>query len=186
MLETLDLHLALDKDSYQSQIQLLMQKLRSLQQACWENQLPVIVVLEGWAATGKGALLKQIVGYMDPRGFTVHPIWPPTAEERLYPFMWRFWQKLPAAGKIEVFYHSWYTHVLEDRLFDRVSAAQIPIVMRQINAFERQMVDDGCAIAKFWLHLSQKELKQRLKKSLKRSSRGMACPSRRLAASQKL
>jgi AMP-polyphosphate phosphotransferase len=167
MLETLDLQLSLDKDKYQSQIQLLMQKLRSLQKACWENKLPVIIVLEGWAATGKGALLKQIIGYMDPRGFTVHPIWPPTAEERQYPFMWRFWQKLPASGKIGVFYHSWYTHVLEDRLFDRVSAAEIPIVMRQINAFERQMVDDGCAIVKFWLHLSQKELKKRLKKAAK-------------------
>ena len=167
MLETLDLQRSLDKESYQEQIQLLMQKLRSLQKSCWENKLPVIVVLEGWAAAGKGALLKQIVGYMDPRGFSVHPIWPPTAEERQYPFMWRFWQRLPAAGNIGVFYHSWYTHVLEDRLFDRVSAAEIGIVMRQINAFERQMVDDGRVIVKFWLHLSQKELKKRLKKASK-------------------
>jgi polyphosphate:AMP phosphotransferase len=78
--------------------------------------------------------------------------------------LWRFWQKLPAAGKIVFFYHSWYTHVLEDRLFKRLSPEQVPVMMRDINAFERQLVDDGVAIAKFWLHLSRKELKQRLKK----------------------
>ncbi|NES71745.1 MAG: polyphosphate:AMP phosphotransferase, partial [Okeania sp. SIO2D1] len=121
--------------------------------------------LEGWAAAGKGALVKQIVGYMDPRGFVVHPIWPATAQERQYPFMWRFWQRLPRAGQIGFFYHSWYTHVLEERLFKRASEPEIPIRLGQINAFERQMVDDGVAIAKFWIHLSKKELKKRLKKT---------------------
>ncbi|MEG3988426.1 polyphosphate:AMP phosphotransferase [Microcoleus sp. S28C3] len=164
MLENLDLDISLDKETYDAKIEVLMKQLRSLQLACWEKKLPAIIVLEGWAAAGKGALVKQMVGYMDPRGFAVHPIWPPSAAEKGYPFLWRFWQQLPARGKIGFFYHSWYTHVLEDRLFDRVSDAQVPTVIRQINAFERQMVDDGAAIAKFWIHLSKKELKHRLKK----------------------
>lgn len=165
MLDTLDLKLSLDKDIYKEQIEALMKQLRQLQQACREKDLPMIVVLEGWAAAGKGSLVKKMVGYMDPRGFKVHPIWPPSEEERQYPFLWRFWQKLPARGHIAFFYHSWYTHVLEDRLFGRIADAEAPTVMRQINAFERQMVDDGVAIAKFWIHLSEKELKRRLKKS---------------------
>ncbi|MDY6937149.1 MAG: polyphosphate:AMP phosphotransferase [Cyanobacteriota bacterium] len=165
MLDTLDLELSLDKNSYKSQLETCMMKLRQLQNACWEKKLPAIFVLDGWTATGKGTLLKNMVGYMDPRGFVVHPIWPPTPEEQQYPFLWRFWQKLPSVGQVSVFYHSWYTRVLEDRLFDRISEAEIPTAMRQINAFERQMVDDGCAIAKFWLHLSCKELKKRLKKA---------------------
>ncbi|MDF0555572.1 polyphosphate:AMP phosphotransferase [Kamptonema sp. UHCC 0994] len=164
MLDNLDLDLSLDKETYDSKIEVLMKQLRSLQKACWEKKLPVILVLEGWAAAGKGGLVKKMIGYIDPRGFAVHPIWPATDEERSYPFLWRFWQKLPARGQMSFFYHSWYTHVLEDRLFERVSDAQVPMVMRQINAFERQMVDDGAAIAKFWIHLSKKELKRRLKK----------------------
>ncbi|TAE98011.1 MAG: polyphosphate:AMP phosphotransferase [Oscillatoriales cyanobacterium] len=164
MLDNLDLDISLDKETYDAKIEVLMQQLRSLQLTCWEKKLPAIVVLEGWAAAGKGALVKQMVGYMDPRGFAVHPIWPPSEAEMGYPFLWRFWQKLPARGRIGFFYHSWYTHVLEDRLFQRVSEAEEPTVIRQINAFERQMVDDGVAIAKFWIHLSKKELKRRLKK----------------------
>ncbi len=163
MLDTLDLNLSLDKPTYKSEIDRLMHQLRTLQSACWQKKLPVIVVLEGWAASGKGGLVKQMVGYIDPRGFKVYPIWTPTEQERQYPFLWRFWEKLPAQGAISIFYHSWYTHVLEDRLFNRVDSSQIPTVMAQINSFERQMVDNGAAIAKFWLHLSHKELKSRLK-----------------------
>ncbi|MFB2880809.1 polyphosphate:AMP phosphotransferase [Floridanema aerugineum] len=164
MLDTLDLDRALDKNTYRTQIEALMRQLRSLQKACWDKKQPMVVVLEGWAAAGKGGLVKKMVGYMDPRGFTVHPTWPPTPEEQKYPFLWRFWKQLPARGSIGIFYHSWYIHVLEDRLFERVEAAQVPMVMQSINAFERQLVDDGVAIAKFWIHLSQKELKKRLKK----------------------
>lgn len=163
MLDNLDLNLSLEKEDYKAQIESLMQELRVLQQACWEKKLPALFVLEGWAAAGKGLLVKKMVGYIDPRGFTVHPIWPATEAEREYPFLWRFWQKLPQKGTIAFFYHSWYTRVLEDRLFGRVAEAEVPIVMRQINAFERQLVDDGAAIAKFWIHISKKELKKRLK-----------------------
>lgn len=165
MLDTLNLELSLDKETYNAKIEILMQQLRSLQHACREKNLPVIFVLEGWAAAGKGSLVKKMVGYMDPRGFAVHPIWPASEEERRFPFLWRFWQNLPGRGRIGFFYHSWYTHVLEDRLFDRLAEREVPVAMRQMNAFERQMVDDGVAIAKFWIHLSKKELKRRLKKA---------------------
>ncbi len=165
MLDTLDLTLSLDKETYKTQIEALMKELRSLQQACRDQKLPIIIVLEGWAAAGKGGLVKKMVGYMDPRGFSVHPIWPATHEESRYPFLWRFWQKLPSQGSIGIFYHSWYTHILEDRLFGRLKDADVPLTMRQINAFERQLVDDGAVMTKFWIHLSKKELKKRLQKS---------------------
>jgi AMP-polyphosphate phosphotransferase len=163
MLNSLDRHQTLDKATYNQQMEDLMQQLRQLQHRCWKSQQSCIVVLEGWAASGKGSLVKKLVQYMDPRGFRVHPIWPATPEERSYPFLWRFWQKLPPKGHIAIFYHSWYTRVLEDRLFKRISAEDVPTTLRHVNAFERQLTDDGVAIAKFWLDLTRKELKQRLK-----------------------
>jgi polyphosphate:AMP phosphotransferase len=164
MLDLLDLTLDLDKDTYSNKMETLMIQLRSLQSACWEKGIPVMVVLEGWATAGKGKIVKKLVNCMDPRGFSVHPTLDPTPQERHYPFLWRFWNQLPAKGNIGVFYHSWYTHVLEDRLFKRVEPDQVLTRMQHINAFERQLADDGMAIAKFWVHLSKKELKRRLKK----------------------
>jgi AMP-polyphosphate phosphotransferase len=163
MLDTLDLTISLDKETYRVKIEDLMQELRSLQNICWLEKLPIIVVLEGWAAAGKGGLVKQMTNYMDPRGFIVHPILAPSEDEKKYPFLWRFWQKIPARGSIGIFYHSWYTHLLEDRLFARLSDAKMPGIMRDINAFERHLVEDGAVVAKYWLHLSKKELRSRLK-----------------------
>jgi polyphosphate:AMP phosphotransferase len=163
MLATLDLTLCLDKPTYTTQINSLKTQLHVLQHACWQKQIPIVLVLEGWAAAGKGALIKELLDCMDPRGFKVHPIWTPTEEERKYPLLWRFWRRLPEQGSIGVFYHSWYTHVLEDRLFQRLVDDQVLTVMRNLNSFERQLVDDGTVLTKFWIHLSPKELKRRLK-----------------------
>lgn len=163
MFNSLDLKLSLDKDIYRSKIEELTRELRSLQNICWLQKLPIIVVLEGWAAAGKGGLIKEMTNYMDPRGFRVHPILTPSEEEKKYPFLWRFWQKLPSAGSIGIFYHSWYTHTLEDRLFNHLPEEKVPLMMRDINAFERQLIEDGAVVAKYWLHISQKELKNRLK-----------------------
>ncbi len=167
MLDTLDLSLRCDQQTYADRTKILMQKLRSLQQACYERQQPLIIILEGWAAAGKGSLLKKMTRYMDPRGFTVYPTFPATAEEQKYPFLWRFSKNLPAHGSIAVFYHSWYIRLLEDRLFDRIDSANLPAAIQDINAFERQLVDDGVAIAKFWIHLSRRELQRRLAKYAK-------------------
>ena len=164
MLDNLDLTLSLDKQSYASQIENLMRELRSLQNICWQEKIAIVVVLEGWAAAGKGSLVKQMTNYMDPRGFVVYPILQQSSYEEKYPFLWRFWQKLPPKGSISIFYHSWYINLLEERLFKRLASNQIPLITRDINAFERQLSEDGVIVSKFWLHLSKKELKNRLKK----------------------
>ena len=59
MLDNLDLNLSLNKNDYNTQIEDLMRELRSLQKTCWQEKLAVVVVLEGWAAAGKGSLLKE-------------------------------------------------------------------------------------------------------------------------------
>lgn len=163
MLDTLNLKLALNKADYCQQLDALINRLWQLQRTARERELPVIIVLEGWAAAGKGALVKQLVHPLDPRSCQVYPILQPTEEERRYPLLWRFWQRLPRRGATAIFYHSWYTHVLEDRLFGRIKPAQVSLVLEQITEFEHQWVDDGALIVKYWLHLSRKELKKRLK-----------------------
>ncbi len=164
MLDMLDLTVKLDKATYATELERLALQLRSLQAECREAQLPVIIALEGWAAAGKGSIVKELRDSLDPRGFRVHPIFPPEAHELGFPWLRRFWLRLPEAGTIGLFYHSWYTRLLEDRLFDRLPEARFPEATREVNAFERQLADGGAAIAKFFIHLSRDELKKRLKK----------------------
>ena len=88
----------------------------------------------------------------------------PTEEERLRPFLWRFWSKTPARGRIAVFDRSWYGRVLVDRVDKIVPKKTWRTSYDEINSFERQLADDGSVIIKFFLHIAKDEQKKRFKK----------------------
>ncbi len=68
------------------------------QRAAREAGVPVVIVFEGWDAAGKGTVINRLTQALDPRGFKVNPISAPNEEQRLRPWMWRFWKDLPPAG----------------------------------------------------------------------------------------
>ena len=116
MLELIDLDQAISKEDYDKQFPLLERELGECQRLARAAGVPVIVVFEGWDASGKGTIINRLTQAIDPRGFKVHPILPPNETERFHPWMWRFWNKLPAAGDWAIFDRSWYRRVLEDCL----------------------------------------------------------------------
>lgn len=164
MLENLDLTRKLGKKIYQQTIPQLEFKLGELQRKVRELKIPVIIVFEGWDAAGKGTLINKLLLSMDPRGFKTFPTNPPTKEEQMRPFLWRFWLKTPAAGKVAIFDRSWYGRVLVARVDKLVKKKIWSQAYAEINAFERQLSEDGCVIIKFFLHISKKEQKKRFKK----------------------
>jgi AMP-polyphosphate phosphotransferase len=164
MLETVDLNKSIAKASYDKSFRPLRDRLRALQQRCYEAKIPVAVVFEGWDAAGKGDTIEKLVGRLDPRGYKVHSIYAPVEEERLRPFLWRFWTRTPARGEIAVFDRSWYRRVLNDRVEKEVTGEDVLLAWTEINQFERMLADDGTVIVKFWLHISEKEQRRRFKK----------------------
>jgi polyphosphate kinase 2 (PPK2 family) len=100
---------------------------------------------------------------MDPRGFRVHPIGAPHADELLRPFLWRFWIRLPASGHVEVFDRSWYGRVLIERIDGLTPEPVWRRAYEEIRDFERQLVDDGMVLIKFWLHIGKKEQRRRFR-----------------------
>ena len=116
MLEYVNLDLALQKEEYKKRLGPLQQRLYELEHAVFDANVPVIILFEGWAATGKGRLISLLAERLDPRGFRVVPITPPRTAETRYPWMWRFWLKIPARGQMVAFDTSWYRRVLIDRL----------------------------------------------------------------------
>ncbi|MBN2217056.1 MAG: polyphosphate:AMP phosphotransferase [Pirellulales bacterium] len=164
MLELVDLEQRLSKADYAKVFPSLEQELGECQRAAREAGVPVVVVFEGWDAAGKGSIINRLAQALDPRGFEVHTTLAPTENERLRPWMWRFWNALPAEGNFAIFDRSWYRHVLADRVDGRVSAAEWKAAYEDIDQFERQLVDAGTVIVKFWLHISKKEQRRRFKK----------------------
>ncbi|MFP4502810.1 MAG: polyphosphate:AMP phosphotransferase [Candidatus Hydrogenedentota bacterium] len=164
MLETLDLDAALSKKAYKEAQDTLDIVLPELQRKLHAAAVPAVVVFEGWDAAGKGTVLGRLLQPLDPRGYNVHTIGPPTPEEQLYPPMHRFWNKLPAHGTIGIFDRSWYRQVLDDVVFGKRKGAELQEAYARMRVFERQLADDGVVLVKFFLHISKKEQAKRFKK----------------------
>ncbi len=166
MLEYVDLKQAVPKDEYKQRLAPLQDRLYALQGQIFEQRIPVAIVFEGWAAAGKGTCLNTLAARLDPRGFRVVPIVPPRTIELAYPWMWRYWLRIPAAGQIVGYDTSWYRRVLIERLTRAIKRRQWEAAYSDIRDFESQLAADGAVILKFWLHISKKEQKRRFKKLL--------------------
>ena len=84
-------------------------ELAVLQREAKALNIPVMIIFEGWGASGKGTLINRLIHPLDPRGFKVYTIQKESEEEAMRPFLWRFWTKTPAKGRIHVFDRSWYS-----------------------------------------------------------------------------
>ncbi len=166
MLEQIDLNQSLPKTEYKRRLPVLQERLYDLEHAIFSNGIPVAIVFEGWAAAGKGSTINVLAERLDPRGFRVVPITPPRTAELRYPWMWRFWQKIPGVGQMVVYDTSWYRRVLIDRINKTVRKGEWQRAYDDINDFERQLADDGTVILKYWMHISRKEQARRFKKLL--------------------
>lgn len=164
MLEYVNLDLSIPKEEYKQRLPPLQQRLYELEHAVFDAKVPVVIVFEGWAATGKGRLISLLSERLDPRGFRVVPITPPRTVETHYPWMWRFWLKIPARGQMVVFDTSWYRRVLIDRLNKAVGKGELGASYQDIAEFEEMLNADGVVILKFWLHISEKEQARRIKR----------------------
>jgi AMP-polyphosphate phosphotransferase len=164
MLEHIDLDQSVSKDEYKRRLEPLQQRLYDLQGAVFRARVPVAIVFEGWAAAGKGSTINVLAARLDPRGFRVVPVTPPRTAEQAYPWLWRFWLKIPAYGQMVVYDTSWYRRVLIDRITQQVSRAEWQAAYQDIADFEAQLAADGAVILKFWLHITKHEQAKRFKK----------------------
>lgn len=167
MLEKVDLTKQLSKEEYKSRMPALEAKLGQLQRECKALGIPVMIVFEGFGASGKGLQIGRLIQSMDPRGFHVYSVKKETEEEQMHPFLWRFWTKTPEKGRVAVFDGSWYRRVLIDRFEKRTKTRDLPEAFHSINSFEEQLAEDGNVIIKLFLDIDRKEQKRRFDKLAK-------------------
>src|SRR3954454_20098553 len=77
---------------------------------------PLLILFEGWDASGKGGAIKRLVAQLDHRHVRVAAFSAPTDDEKRHHFLWRFFPKLPGWGGVAVFDRSWYGRVLVERV----------------------------------------------------------------------
>lgn len=165
MLDKVDLKETISHGKYTELSKKLKSKLSSLQQPIKQNGLPVIIIFEGWGASGKGSLISKLILNFDPRGFKVYSIIEPTELEKREPALWRYWSKIPKRGQMAVFDRSWYYDVYSGE--KNITDADSMRFMDDIKTFERQLTDDGYLLIKFFIHIDKKEQKERFEKLCK-------------------
>lgn len=136
--------------------------LYELQLKIKEAKLPVLVLLEGWSAAGKGSVIGRLIKNIDPRFFRVAAMARPTEEDLRRPFLYRFMKDIPGAGSFAFYDGGWIeqttTEFLRGQLYEQDYAARLESIQR----FERQLTDNGYLVMKFFLHIDREEQERRL------------------------
>lgn len=164
VLDKVDLSQKIPKADYKASMEALEINMGQLQRQAHEMGVPITIIFEGWGAAGKGRLINELLLALDPRGVKVHSTLAPNQEEFYRPFLWRFWTKIPEKGRMAIYDRSWYSRFIVEKMDPMMKKLPMEKAYDEVNCFERQLVDDGHIIIKFFLHISRKEQKKRFKK----------------------
>lgn len=165
MLESAEVGHEIDKATFERELPALREDLLAAQYDLLEKaRFPVMLLVNGLDASGRGETVNALKEWMDPRHLMVHALVKPTQEERERPEAWRFWRALPPKGRIGIFFGNWYTLPLVGRVRGQIRAAELDQRLDEILRFERMLADEGALILKFWFHLPRKQQKKRLEK----------------------
>lgn len=161
MIKDLDFSKEIDKTEYKTEMAELEIVLGNLQRKAQSEKIPIMIVFEGYGASGKGRQIGELIKSLDARGYKVKTIINSSEEEQKYPFIYRFWQKIPPRGEIAIFDSSWYRTVLNERFDKNLSKKESEFYYRSIKNFEKNLVDDEMIIVKLFLAISKEEQKRR-------------------------
>jgi AMP-polyphosphate phosphotransferase len=169
-LDNLDLSLKLSRDEEAQRLEAGWKRLEALRLALggklpgYGLGPPVLVLFEGWDASGKGGAIRRLVAPLDLRHVRVAQFAAPTPDEKRHHFLGRFWPHLPGWGGMAVFDRSWYGRVLVERVDEFATPEQWGRGYDEIAALERSLVADGMVLIKFFLHVSAQEQLKRFEK----------------------
>ncbi len=162
MLEKINTDRRLERDEYHERIPGLQIRMFELQRICSNAGIGVILVFEGWAVSGKGAVIKKLTERLEPRAYEIHAVLEPRTHELPLPWLYRFWKRLPTYGHMGVFDHGWHQVVVNGHVSGDFSEADRIRFFEHTNSFERALADDRYVVAKLFTQISEEEQSRRL------------------------
>jgi PPK2 family polyphosphate:nucleotide phosphotransferase len=161
------------KDKHEDQASALVhidkytQRLRELQYLLYaEGKRSLLIILQAMDAGGKDGTINHVLGNMNPQGARVYGFKTPSVEEAAHDFLWRIHQAAPHRGQVAIFNRSHYEDVLISRVHNFVPKKVWSKRYGLINDFEKNLVESGTHILKFYLHISKDEQLRRFKQRI--------------------
>jgi polyphosphate:AMP phosphotransferase len=164
MFETAELGHEVDKETYEREAPEVRAALLEVQRELAASDFSVVVIVTGVGGAGKSETVNLLHEWLDARGIQTHAMRKPSREERQRPPMWRFWRDLPPRGRMGIFFGAWYAQPILDRVFDRSPRPELDLALDRIVELEQMLYREGVLVVKFWLHLSKRAQKKRIKR----------------------
>lgn len=150
------------EEESESRLKELRLSLSTKQTLLKAKKKPVIVIFEGWGTAGKGSVIGKIIKNIDPRFFKVTSMSVKSEEEQRKPFLYRYFINIPENGKYAFYDGSWMDEITRAYLQGDIDADTYSHKIDSIKSFERQLTDNGYLVLKFFLHIDEKEQKNRI------------------------
>lgn len=159
-------------EEYEKNLKPLLQELSDMARWVAETRQRVLVLFEGRDTAGKGGAIQAIQRPLNPRQCRVAALGKPSDRERTQWYFQRFVPHLPAEGEIVLFDRSWYNRAGVEAVMGYASEAQVAKFLDEVPTFEKQLIDDGILLFKYWLCCDQakqeKRFAERLENPMKR------------------
>lgn len=163
VLAGIDMDKEMDRPTYKAELKTCQKRLRTLEYEIYRRRIPVVLGFEGWDAGGKGGAIKRLCERMDPRGYQVYPTAAPSSEDLAHNYLWRFWKTIPKRGHFSIYDRTWYGRVMVEPIEGFCTEEEYLRAFSEINAFEKQLTDDGTVVLKFWMNITSEEQEKRFK-----------------------
>src|SRR5687768_5781620 len=150
------------KEKFKRDLPALRDELLSLQLKLHSSKAcAVAVIIVGTPAAGRSETVNEFLEWLDPKHISVHALGPADREDREWPPMWHYWQKLPARGRITFFFAGWYSDHLHETAHEPDQPRDKRTVER-ILQLEQMLVRDRVRVVKIHLYTDEETQHRRI------------------------
>jgi len=150
------------KDNKKEILHNLFIELVKLQKEIISSNLKLLVILEGRDAAGKDGTIKRIIKHLSPRETRVVALGKPSDRQEREWYFQRYTVQLPVSGEFTIFNRSWYNRAGVEKVMGFCNEQEYESFFKEVELFEKMLVDAGFIILKYYLDISNKEQERRL------------------------
>jgi polyphosphate kinase 2 len=152
-----------DRADYKVSLRTLQIELVKVQKHIIKHGHKVLIIFEGRDASGKDGIIKRIVQHMSPRETRVVALSQPSDKDRVSWYFQRYAPHLPSAQELALFNRSWYNRAGVEKVMGFCKDAEYESFLTEVVPFENMLISSGIQIMKYYLDISKKEQKRRLR-----------------------
>ena len=128
-----------------------------------EKRAAVVLLITDIPAAGRSEVVNQFLEWLDPKHVSVYA--GRRRQSASMPALWDHWQRLPARGRLAIYFTGWYDDYIECQMSGSTKAHRRERrVAERIVKLETMLVRDRVKLLKLHLHVDEKTQAERIRK----------------------